>query len=43
MRPLTLRPPERCFPLVSDFSGVERVISSKSRLVWKRLPGEVGL
>jgi hypothetical protein len=43
MRPLLLRPPVLEILRSSDFSGLSRVISSKSELVTKRRPGEVGL
>src|SRR3954469_17832046 len=43
MRPYELRPPVRGFGLVSDFSGLSRVISEKSETVWNRRPGLVGL
>ena len=33
----------RGFGLVSDFSGLSRVISAKSETVWNRRPGLVGL
>src|SRR5919204_945040 len=43
LRPLTLRPPDFFRPSVSDFSGVDFVISAKSEYVTKRRPGLVGL
>src|SRR6187397_258960 len=43
IRPYELRPPVRGFGLVSDFSGLSRVISEKSETVWNRRPGLVGL
>src|SRR5213083_816648 len=43
LRPLTLRPPDFLRPSVSDFSGVDFVISAKSEYVTKRRPGLVGL
>src|SRR4249920_3633329 len=43
MRPLLLRPPVLVILVVSDFSGLVRVTSSKSEVVTKRRPGEVGL
>src|SRR3954451_12564286 len=43
LRPLTLRPPDFLSPSVSDFSGVDFVISAKSEYVTKRRPVLVGL
>src|SRR5882757_8884914 len=43
MRPCTLRPPVLCSGRISDFSGVERVISLKSETLEPRRPGVVGL
>src|ERR1700727_3940316 len=43
MRPCALRPPLPCSGLISDFSGVERVISAKSETLAPRRPGVVGL
>ena len=43
MRPRLSRPPVFLRGSVSDFSGVAFVISSKVRLVMKRVPGDVGL
>src|SRR6185312_11097036 len=43
MRPCALRPPLPCNGLMSDFSGVERVISAKSETLAPRRPGVVGL
>ena len=43
MRPCVLRPPVLDLPLTSDFSGFERVTSSRSSQVAKRREGEVGL
>src|SRR5918911_5717282 len=43
LRPLALRPPDFFKPSVSDFSGVDFVISAKSEYVTKRRPGLVGL
>src|ERR1700734_2369707 len=42
LRPLELRPPDFFRPSVSDFSGVERVISAKSGYETNRIPGDVG-
>src|SRR5919106_4442738 len=42
-RPCTLRPPLLCSGRISDFSGVERVISAKSETLEPRRPGVVGL
>src|ERR1700735_1507237 len=42
LRPFELRPPDFFSPSVSDFSGLERVISAKSGYVTNRIPGEVG-
>src|SRR3954447_800441 len=41
--PWTLRPPLECSGRISDFSGVERVISAKSDTLEPRRPGVVGL
>src|SRR4051794_4208612 len=41
--PWTLRPPLPCSGRISDFSGVERVISAKSETLEPRRPGVVGL
>ncbi|CAB4676781.1 unannotated protein [freshwater metagenome] len=43
MRPLLLRPPFFGNGRTSDFSGVERVISTKSATDEPRRPGVVGL
>src|SRR5215212_11910370 len=43
MRPLELRPPVFGLPLVSDFSGVDLVMSSNEACVWNRIPGDVGV
>src|SRR3954452_12879659 len=43
LRPRELRPPDFFRPSVSDFSGVDFVISAKSEYVTKRRPGLVGL
>ena len=43
MRPRLSRPPVFLRGSVSDFSGLAFVMSSKVRLVLKRVPGEVGL
>ena len=43
MRPRLSRPPVFLMDSVSDFSGFAFVISSKVRLVLKRVPGDVGL
>src|SRR6478752_5313024 len=43
MRPWLLRPPVLCSGLMSDFSGVDRVISAKSETLEPRRPGVVGL
>ena len=43
MRPCVLRPPLLDLPLTSDFSGSERVSSSRSSQVAKRRAGLVGL
>src|ERR1044071_8477557 len=43
MRPLTLRPPVLLIGAVSDFSGVDFVISSNEETLMKRRPVEVGL
>src|ERR1700761_2806415 len=43
IRPCALRPPLPCNGLMSDFSGVERVISAKSETLAPRRPGVVGL
>src|SRR3954469_16077655 len=43
MRPFELRPPLFGLPLVSDFSGVDLVMSSNEACVWNRIPGDVGL
>src|SRR5680860_140843 len=43
MRPWLLRPPFLCSGLTSDFSGVVRVISTKSATDEPRRPGVVGL
>src|SRR5689334_513362 len=43
IRPRLLRPPVLVIFLVSDFSGRSRVTSSKSEVVTKRRPGDVGL
>src|SRR5690348_1236180 len=43
MRPWALRPPVPCSGRISDFSGVERVISAKSETLEPRRPGVVGL
>src|SRR4051812_21785322 len=42
-RPVELRPPVLCSGRTSDFSGVERVISTKSATEAPRRPGVVGL
>src|SRR3954468_5907974 len=41
--PCTLRPPRPCSGRISDFSGVDRVISAKSETLAPRRPGVVGL
>src|SRR5882757_5174285 len=41
--PCTLRPPVLCSGRISDFSGVDRVISAKSETLEPRRPGVVGL
>src|ERR1700754_1914118 len=41
--PWTLRPPLLCSGRISDFSGVDRVISAKSETLAPRRPGVVGL
>src|SRR5690606_9129283 len=43
MRPVLLRPPDFGSGLTSDFSGVDRVISTKSATLAPRRPGVVGL
>src|SRR5688572_19943638 len=43
MRPVLLRPPLLCRGRTSDFSGVSRVISTKSATLEPRRPGVVGL
>src|SRR4051794_14121063 len=43
MRPLLLRPPLLVSGRTSDFSGVERVTSTKSATLEPRRPGVVGL
>src|SRR5512140_3303479 len=43
MRPALLRPPVLVSGRTSDFSGVERVISTKSATLEPRRPGVVGL
>src|SRR5579885_3500716 len=43
MRPLLLRPPDLVSGRTSDFSGVERVTSTKSATLEPRRPGVVGL
>src|SRR4029078_7221498 len=43
LRPRAVRPPDFLRPSVSDFSGVDFVISAKSEYVTKRRPGLVGL
>jgi hypothetical protein len=42
MRPSLLRPPVRCLPSTSDFSGVCLVMSSREITVVKRRVGVVG-
>src|SRR6201996_8895618 len=42
-RPSLLRPPDRFFPVTSDFSGVCLVISSRDTTLMKRRDGVVGL
>src|ERR671922_765276 len=42
-RPALLRPPLLCSGRTSDFSGVDRVISTKSATLEPRRPGVVGL
>src|SRR3954451_17422215 len=41
--PCTLRPPRPCSGRISDFSGVDRVISAKAETLEPRRPGVVGL
>src|SRR5690242_7476213 len=43
MRPLLLRPPDLVSGRTSDFSGVDRVTSTKSATLAPRRPGVVGL
>src|SRR5690606_36495839 len=43
MRPVELRPPDLVSGRTSDFSGVERVTSTKSATELPRRPGVVGL
>src|SRR5690606_13865626 len=43
MRPVLLRPPLLLSGRTSDFSGCERVISTKSATLGPRRPGDVGL